>query len=100
MSHAEQNLTAAFLTEARKNWEVFGDGSAMPRLAAALEAALVLTGEWRKDAADLDHRSGKAADEGDHTRSALLSYRAQAHTDCAARLERAITAELLGEGSG
>jgi hypothetical protein len=66
-------------------------------LLAAVEAALELPGEWRDTAADLDRLAGVAADEGDPTKSALLRGRAQERTDCAARLERAITAALPGE---
>jgi uncharacterized hydantoinase/oxoprolinase family protein len=60
-------------------------------------AAKALAEEWREIAADLDCLAGKAADAGDHTKSALLRGRAQERADCAARLERVITAALPGE---
>ena len=99
MTDDHDRVTAA-LNDLKVEASLGRDARVMPHLFAALDRALALADEWRETATELDQRSAKAADEGDTARSAILSYRAQAHTDCAARLDRVIAAALLGEASG
>lgn len=66
----------------------------VPCLLVAVEAVLALAGQWDETAGKCDDLS-EAAFEGDGHRSIALSYRAQAHADCATALREAITAALL-----
>lgn len=71
----------------------------VPSLAAAVEAALKLAGEWERDARILDARAASAGD-GEHVTAAGLTGRAQAKKDAAGELRTRITAALTGEETG
>jgi hypothetical protein len=98
ISHLLENCRSeedeAFIVTAR---------TAMPVLLAAVERALKLAGEWGQDAAYLNARAERAADNGKLSgpaTSAKLSGRAQAKNDNADELVTAIMAALTGkEGS-
>lgn len=66
---------AAYLDDARKRWDVFGEADSMPRLLAAVEAGLSVAGRWQS--------FGDGHD---------------AQSECARELREAISRELLGEG--
>ena len=73
--------------------------TAMPRLLAAVEAALKAADSWGKKAGELNAAAERADARGaDPLRTALMSARAQAHNDCAQTVREAITTALTGSG--
>jgi hypothetical protein len=72
--------------------------TAIPLLAAAVEAALKLTGEWDTESDHLDDlaESPGADEEG----RLILRGTAQGYSDCAADLRAAIASALAGKDAG
>ena len=67
----------------------------VPRLLAALQAALRLADGWAKSAAELDAMAERADARGaDPMRTTLLGASAQAHQDCAEALREAVREQL------
>jgi hypothetical protein len=88
----------AYLDDAQKRYQVFGESDAMPRLLAAVEAVLKLAEEWKATSAQLGEMAERADARGaDPLRTTLMDARAQAYQDNAQALSEAISAALLGE---
>ena len=105
---ADTDLVAACLAEVREraNDEIQDIASSdeditwscqdVPRLLAAVEAALGLADGWIQSARDLAAMAGRAEARGaDPMRTTLMSARAQSHQDCAQALRGAISAALV-----
>lgn len=86
---------ATALDDIRKRYEVFGEAESLPRLLAAVDAALALAGRWRATAVDLDARANRT----NGIRGVHLFTRAQALDDAQAELGAAIVEALAGEGN-
>ena len=77
MPETPSTEVAAFLADARKRWEVFGEADAFPALVAAVEAVLAKADEWARFGAPGD-----------------------AQSECAEDVREAIAAELLKGATG